>query len=146
MPAEIQTGTATIQGITNGGSAISMTGYATFILDTVKAAHKFRLKEVVDENDADVNLTATNPMIETDIAWKPSGATRAAAAATAVFLTPLSGVTLANFKVTAFNGRWIYVGDESIDLSASGPAVMSLKIRKYDDTTQNASMATVISG
>jgi hypothetical protein len=43
-------------------------------------------------------------------------------------------VTLANFKIAVYNGDWVYVGDESIEVSNSGPAKMSLKIRKYDDS------------
>lgn len=145
MAAEVQNGTGIIQGITNSGSAISMTGYATFILDTAKAQHKFKLDAVEDENAADANLTATNPHVELDINWTPSGASRSAAASTMVFLEPLAKVTLANFKATTFNGDYVYVGDGSIDLS-HGPAKMSLKIRKYDDSTQNALLTSTVSG
>jgi hypothetical protein len=144
MASEIQKGTATIQGIQNGGSAISITGYATFLMDTIKGQHKFDL-EGIKENGHDAALVAANAHIEADIAFRPSGATRAAASAVAVFLSPLATVTLANFKVTAFNGAWIYVGDESIDLNQN-TGTMSLKVRKYDDTTQNASLQTTITG
>jgi hypothetical protein len=145
MPAELQTGKGLLYGITNSGAIITMLGFATFILDAVKGAHKFKLEAIEDELNADVSLIATNPHVEIDVTWTPSGASRAAAAATAVFLTPLTKVTLANFKVAAFNGDWIYVGDESIDLShAAGK--LSLKLRKYDDPTQNASLTTTVNG
>ncbi len=130
MPAEVQTGTAVLHGITTDGSAISIEGYATFILDSAKGGHKFKLDAVEDETGFDTCLVATNAFVEMDITWMPSGATRAAAAATAAFLTPLANCTLDNFKVTAFNGDWIYVGDQSIDLS-HGVAKMSLKLRKF---------------
>lgn len=148
MPtAEIQVGTAVLHGINNSGSAITMLGYATFILDAAKAQHKFGLDTVTDEKGFDVSLVAKNAHIETDITWTPSGATRAAAATTTVFLSPLAKVTLANFKVAAFNGDWIYVGDESIDLTSGAPGKMSLKIRKYDDSGQNTALtATAVSG
>src|SRR5438132_7046056 len=145
MPSETQTGSGILFGITNNGSPITLEGYATFILDTAKASHKFKLDEIKDEIEFDRALVATNAHIETDITWTPSGATRAAAAATAVFLLPLSKVTLANFKAAAFNGDWVYVGDESIDLS-HGMAKMSLKIRKYDDADQNTSLTTTVVG
>lgn len=145
MPAELQTGKGILFGITNSGAAITMLGFATFILEAGKAAHKFKLDAIEDELAADAALIATNPHVELDLTWTASGATRAAAAATAVFLTPLSKVTLANFKVGAFNGDWIYVGDESIDLS-HGAGKISLKVRKYDDPTQNASLVTTVSG
>ncbi len=145
MPAEVQTGTAVLHGITNDGSAITIEGYATFILDSAKGGHKFKLDAVEDETGFDKCLVATNALVEMDITWMPSGATRAAAAATAAFLTPLAGVTMDNFKVTAFNGDWIYVGDQSIDLS-HGVAKMSLKLRKYDDSEQNTSLSTTVVG
>lgn len=145
MPAEIQTGKGILFGITNSGAAITMLGFATFIADAVKGNHKFNLESIEDELKADVALIATNPHLEVDITWTASGASRAAAAATAVFLTPLAKVTLANFKVSAFNGDWIYIGDESIDMGHA-PAKISLKLRKYDDAAQNASLTTTVNG
>src|SRR5947209_7733849 len=109
MPAEIQNGTGVLWGITNSGSAITMSGFATFILDGAKGGHKFDLDALKDETKYDVALIAANGHLELDITWTPSGATRAAAAATAVFLAPLAKVTLANFKLSAYNGDWVYV-------------------------------------
>lgn len=145
MPAEVQTGKGILYGITNSGSAITMTGFATFILDSAKGQHKFDIDDIKDESNFDVASIATNGHIEIDIQWTPSGATRAAAAATAAFLTPLSKVTLANFKVSDFNGDYQYRGDESIDLSHK-EAKISLKLRKYDDNDQNTSLTTTVSG
>ena len=122
-----------------------MTGYATFILETSKAQHKFKLEAIEDELGFDRSLIATNANVEVDITWTPSGASRAAAAATAAFLTPLSLVTLANFSAATFNGDWVYIGDSSIDLSHK-QAKMQLKLRKYDDTDQNSSLTTTVSG
>jgi hypothetical protein len=145
MASEVQNGKGILFGVTNSGSPITMTGYATFILDTAKGAHKFKLTSIEDENEFDAALIATNTHIEMDITWTPSGATRTAAAATAVFLDPLSKVTLANFAVDAFNGDYVYVGDQSIDVS-HGAAKMSLKVRKYADGTQNSSLTNTVSG
>jgi hypothetical protein len=145
MPAETQTGKGILWGITNNGAAISVTGFATFILDTAKAGHKFKLTAIEDEGEADAALVATNPHLEQDLTFTASGASRAAAAATATFLAPLAKVTLSNFKVAAFNGDWIYVGDESIDLS-HGAAKIALKVRKYDDAAQNTSLTTTVAG
>jgi hypothetical protein len=145
MPAEIQTGKGIVYGITNSGSAITMTGYATFILDSVKGSHKFDLDEVKDETKYDVSLIAVNGRLEITVSWKPSGATRAAAATTAVVIAPLAKVTLANFKIAAYNGDWVYIGDEELGVE-QGPATMSLKLRKYDDATQNTSLTTTVSG
>ena len=145
MPSEVQNGVGTLFGIANNGSAITMSGFASFILDSAKGSHKFKLEEVQDELWFDRCLIATNGYVELDITWVPSGSTRAAAAATAVFLAPLSKVTLANFKVAAFNGSYVYVGDESIDLSGKS-GKMSLKIRQYDDDAQNTSLTTTVAG
>lgn len=145
MASEVQNGRGILFGITNSGSPITMEGYATFTLDAVKGAHKFKLDAIEDENAFDAALIATNTHIELDITWVPSGATRLAAAATAVFLQPLARVSLSNFAVGDFNGDWIYVGDQSIDLS-HGAAKMSLKVRKYSDTTQNANLSNTVSG
>jgi hypothetical protein len=147
MPiAEIQTGNATIHGITNNGSAFTISGYATFLLEQLKAAHKFNLREIKDETDFDAALVATNQCVELDITFKPSGATRAAAAAVAVFPTPLATVTLANFKVSLVNGTWTYVGDGTLDLMSNESGKMTLKIRKYSDATQNTALTTTVTG
>lgn len=145
MAQEIQTGKAVIYGITNSGTAITLSGFASFILDTTKAQHKFKLTDIQDESDFDTAAIAVNSHIEVDITWTPSGATRAAAIATAVFLPPLTKVTLADFAVDVFNGDYQYRGDGAIDLSHAA-AKMTLKIRKYDDTEQNASLTTVVNG
>ena len=145
MATEVQNGTGILYGITNDSNPITILGYATFILDSAKAAHKFDLDSVKDQLHFDASLIATNGRLEIDITWTPSGATRATAAATAVFLTPLAKVTLAHFKVAAFNGDWIYIGDEAIDLSQQ-VAKMTIKIRKYDDSAQNTSLTTLVSG
>jgi len=145
MPIEVQSGAGVAFGISNSGSAITITGFATIIWDTAKASHKFKIDSIEDENGFDKALIATNAHVELDITFVPIGATRAAASEVAVFLEPLSKVTLSNFKIDAFNGDYVYVGDESIDLSHK-EAKMQLKIRKYDDADQNASLTTTVSG
>jgi len=145
MASEVQTGTAILFGITNSGTPISMMGYATFIIESTKGSHKFEIDAIKGENNFDMALIATNGHVELDVTWTPSGATRAAAAATAVFLTPLAKVTLANFQADAFNGDYVYVGDQSVELSHK-QAKMSLKVRKYDDAEQNESLTTTVSG
>lgn len=140
------TGTGVVHGITNSGSAITMTGYATFILEGANGTHNFDLNAIKDARGFDTTLIATNGHVELDVTWAPSGATRSAAATTAVFIAPLAKTTLANFSIAAFNGDWVYIGGETLQLSATGPAKMSLKLRKYDDSTQNTSLTTTVSG
>lgn len=146
MAAEIQNGTATVFGITNDGTAISIAGYATFLLQGASPTHKFDIKAIKDADNYDANLIASNGMVEMDIDFYPSGSTRAAAAAVAVFLSPLSSVATAHFKIAALNGTWIYIGNEKLDLSNSDSAKITLPLRKYDDSTQNTSLVATVSG
>lgn len=145
MASEVQVGRAYIHGIRNDGTAIGLSGYATFTLDTVKLDHKFDSEFLKDEIGFDAAGIATNEHIECAIAWMPTGATRAAAAATAAFLSPYSKVTLSHFELTIANGDWLYIGDASIDLSKK-EGKMALKLRRYVDDVQNASMTTTVNG
>jgi hypothetical protein len=145
MALEIQNGKATLFGIKNDGSPISISGYASFILQDGKLDHKFKLTAVEDENEADASLISTNEHMEATITWTPAGATRAAAVDTVVLPTPLQKITMSHFAVDLLNGDWIYVGDASVNLSHS-TGKMSLKVRKYVDDAQNASLSTTVSG
>ncbi len=139
-------GTAVVFGISKSGSTpISITGFATFILDTAKGVHKFKQDMIEDENGFTTSIVATDPHIELDITFVPSGAKRSDAADVAAFLSPNSLVTLSNFQVDVFNGPYVYMGDASIDLSHK-EAKMSLKIRKWDDDDQNALLTQTVSG
>ncbi len=141
--ADIQNGRAHVHGIANNGTTYTITGYATFSLEALSLAHNFRLKEVIDENDSDAALCATNANIEMDITFKPAADTKAAAAGIAVFLAPLTTVVLSNFKVAVANGSWIYVGGGKIDLTANDNAKQTLRVRRYVDSTQNTLLTTV---
>lgn len=145
MSLEVQNGKAVAWGIANDGTAISIEGYASFILQDGKLDHKFKLTAIEDEAEFDVSLIATNPHCETTITWQPAGATRADALATISIPVPLKTITIAHWAVPLFNGDWIYVGDASVNLSHTA-GKQSLKVRKYDDAAQNASLATTVSG
>ena len=133
-------------GLSNDGTALNMTGYvATAIFDGVKAGHKFDMDSIKDELKFDASLIAFNPYLELTITWTPTAATRVLAAAAAVILAPLAKVTLTHFAVAAINGDYVYVGDEELNLS-QGPAKMSIKIRKYDNATQNTALTTTVTG
>ena len=60
---------------------------------------------------------------------------RKANAERAALLTPLAKVTVSNMAVDLLNGDWVYVGDESIELSHK-QGKMSIKLRKYDVVTK----------
>jgi len=144
MPAVVQTGDATIWGVC-GASPITISGYASFHLQGARPTHKFTLNELKDGGGFDAALIATNSYVEMDVEFYPAAATKSAANAIAVFLSPLATVTTAGFNVTALNGRWVYVGDESMDLSNASSAKIMLRVRKYDDATQNTRLTTQVS-
>jgi hypothetical protein len=63
-----------------------------------------------------------------------------------VFLDPLATVTTTHFKLAELNGTWQYVGGQQIQLSFNGPAKITIPVRKYEDSAQNTSMTTTVSG
>jgi hypothetical protein len=163
MPQEVMNGSAVVFGISNNGTPITINGTAHFIVDMAKGTHKFKIEDIEDENGFTTSTIATDPHMEMDITFVPSGrtvpqsatsgGTRAGAyealngqsdvGINTCFLKPLSRVLLANFKVAAFNGPYQYRGDETIDLTHK-EAKCSLKIRKWDDAAQNESLTTTV--
>lgn len=146
MAAEIQTGTGKLYGITNNGTPFTISAFASFVAQSAKIQHKFDLQADKDANNADVTLIATNAMLEGTLEIEPSGATRAAAAAAAVVVSPLATVTLANFQLTSLNGNWIYTGNEDISLAHNASAKISLPIRQYTSSAQNTLLTTAVTG
>lgn len=143
MPLETQNGKAHIWGIRNNGSPIEIEGYASFTLDSMRVNHKFNLDNISDELGFDRALIATNGYLEEDVTFMPSGTTRTMAEQAAVILEPLSKVTISNMSVITLNGDWIYVGDASIELSTK-TGKMTIKLRKYLDTDQNAALVQTV--
>jgi hypothetical protein len=144
---EIQTGTAKLMGITNSGTAIAISCFATFVAQAIDLADNTRIKEEQDETDFDVTLIATNQNIEGRLTIEPSGASRSAAAAVAVFLAPLSSVQLSNFKLAALNSNyWIYMGKQRIMLNNKDSAKIELPVRLYANSAQAAALSTTVVG
>lgn len=152
MADEVQTGKATIHGIRSSGTALGISGsdsilagYATFIWDTLKAGHKWDTEFIKDEKNFDAAAVATNAHIELDVMFTPAGTSRSDVATKAAFVLPNAKVTLSGFESSDFNGDYLLLSDHALDLSQK-QAKMSLKLRKYDDDAQNASMTTTVSG
>jgi hypothetical protein len=143
MPTEVQNGRATLYGIRSNGTAITIEGYASFLIDSSKIGHKFKVQETEDELGFDASLAASNAHFEHDVTIIPTGADRDAAEEGAVFLAPLAKVTLANFALDFLNDDWIYIEGGSIDLSHS-TGKLQIKLRKYADEDQNASLTQTI--
>ena len=141
MANAIQSGTAAIEGL---GTAGTISGFATFLLQNLDLTHKFDRKEIKDATGEDAQLSARNAFFEMTVDFIPSGASRAAAVTVGnVTISPLAAVTLASFEVGMVNGVWIYVGDSKLSLKNDSPATYSLPLRRYTTNTQNTSLATI---
>ena len=144
---EVQTGQATTYGITNDGTPITITGYVSFIYDSAKLAHMFDIDDVKNEIKFDAAAIACNEHFDLDTAFTPTGISRTGAAQQCVFPLPLAKVTFSHFKVALFNGDYQYRGGTAIDLTGGQPAKISgMKVRRYADSGQNASLTTTVVG
>ena len=156
MALETITGQAVLNGVQNNGTPITITGYATFILDRMDGEHQWDGYQVKDSLGFDASDVAFNEHFEITIDFTPSGATRAAAAAVPSVPIPLSTVTLANCKVATtfgsssgqlFNGNYVYKGGTKINFqSAAAGKMTGIRLRKYADPTQNTNMTTFVVG
>lgn len=156
MPAEVIVGDATVPGILNNGSTMTMTGYATFIWDQLAGRHNFDTRDVKDERAFDKSSSAHNEHFEITVDFTPTGATRTAAAAVCTVPAPLAKITLANCKVQTafgssavklFDGDYSYRGGASITMTKEGETkITGMTLRKYADSAQNASLVTTVSG
>lgn len=153
---EIITGQAVLHGIQNNGSLVTLTGYASFILDRIEGQHMFDKYKVKDPLGNDTSAVAFNERFEITIDFTPSGATRAAAALIPTVPIPLAAVTLSNCKVQTafgssavklFDGTYLYEGDARISQqSAVAVKLSGLKLTKYADTSQNTNMTSPVVG
>lgn len=158
---EILVGQGVIHGIQNDGTAMAITGTGmpgTFILKKISGSHVFDTKTVKDETDFTAAMAAVDEGHEIEIDWTFSsgvGGTRAAAAALAVYAPPLTKVTLAHNKLQGtfstsagklFDGDFLYLGGAKIDQSQSDFVTLTgMKLKKWANVTQNASLTTAVS-
>jgi hypothetical protein len=133
-------------GITNSGSAVTMTGIASFETDSDDVSYTWKEKEHYDTTGNVQNITQTNYKYERTIKFNPSGATRTAAAAVADAAITLVSLVVANYKVAAFNGTWRIKPGTKINLKADDTASMDISCEKYANTNQATALATVITG
>ena len=155
-------GQAVLHGIQNDGTQIGFSPYATFVLNKVGGAHQFEMKALKDETDFTAAMIAVDEGNEIDIDLTISagtGSTRAAAAALAVYPAPLQNMTLSHLKTQGpfasagntanklFDGQFIYLGGAKIDMSqADFVKLTGLKMKKWANAAQNASLATTVVG
>lgn len=153
MAQVIINGQAVIHGIPNSGSAITISGFATFQLDKAELEHMVKSYETVDSQGNDASLTFFNEHAECTIDFTPSASSQAGAAAIPVFPAPGSAVTIANCKAAAEfasssiailnSAYWIYMGGARLSQTATGAAKYTgLKLRIYANAAQAQSLAT----
>jgi hypothetical protein len=156
MAGVIINGQAILHGIPNSGSAITISGYATFLLDKFELEHMMETYFTKDSQGNDASATAFNEHADITIDFTPSGASQAAVKVIPQFLTPLSAVTIANCEVTAGfestsvaflnSANWFYIGGARFTQTNTGAAKFTgMKLRLYANGTQAASMATTTS-
>lgn len=168
MATEILTGHAVLKGIQNDGTAITLTGYVSSIINKITGTHNFEMDTVKDEKNFTAARCATDENIELTVDFTISGGasasvttvgTRALAAAACVFPAPLATIALAHCKtqgcfgssgntsVKLFDGNYQYMGGASIDQSSGDFVKLTgLKIVKMADATQNTQLLTAITG
>jgi len=131
---------AYLYGITNDGTAISMTGVASFELDSDDVTLTWTEKENKDTTGNVQNLIQTNFKYERAIKFSPSGATRAAAAAVADAVVTLQNLVVAHYKVATFNGTYRIKPGTKINLKMDDNASIDIQCEKYVNSSQNAAL------
>lgn len=162
MIPEILVGQAVLHGIQNDGTQIGVSPYATFVLNKIGGAHQFEMKSLKDETDFTAAMIAVDEGNEIDIDLTISAGTsgtRSAAAALAVYPSPLQSITLSHLKtqgtfassgntsVKLFDGLFSYIGGAKIDMSQSDFVKLTgMKLKKWANAAQNTSLNTVVTG
>ena len=155
--AEVQLGAvAYVFGITNNGTGITISGLASFELDSDDLTLTWKEKENTDTTGNVQNITQTNFKYERTIKFSPSGTTRANAAAVAeyaisdnngVFVSlQMVSITVANYKIGAFNGLWRVKPGTKVNLKMDDNCTVDLACERYANVTQNTNLNTVIAG
>lgn len=156
MIADVIVGNAVIHGLPTNGSAITLTGYASFQMDKAEAEHMFGSYFTTDNQGNDISATAFNEHADVSVDFTPTAATRAAAALIPAFPSPLSIMTMANLQVNGsfgstgtyfLNASMLYIGGARITLSAVvAGKITGIKMRTWANAAQNSLMTTLVIG
>ena len=138
-------------GITTNGTPISITGLASFELDSDELTYTWKEKENTDTTGNVQNIIQTNFKYERSIKFAPSGTTRAAAALIADSqgsgVLNLIKLVVANYKVSAFNGTWRIKPGTKVNLKMDDNASIDINAELYLNSSQNAALTgTPIAG
>lgn len=131
---------AYLYGITNDGTAIAITGAASFELDSDDVALTWDEKANKDTTGNVQNFVQTNFKYERTIKITPSGATRTQAAAVSDAVLALGTLVVTHYKVAAFNGSWRVKPGTKISLKMDDNASIDISAEKYVNASQNAAL------
>lgn len=141
--AEQQIGAvAYLFGILNNGTPIAMTGVPTFTQDSDELTSTWKEKENTDTQGNVQNLTQTNFKYERMVKFKPTGATRAAAANIVGDVLALNVLIVANHEVPAFNGTWRVRPGTKVNLKMDDDADIEIPVELYLNSAQNAALTS----
>lgn len=138
---EVQIGAvAYLVGITNSGTPITITGLVSFETESDDVNYTWTEKENPDTTGNVQNITQYNFKYERSLKFKPSGTTRAAAAAVADAVVTLIVLVVANYKVATFNGTWRIKPGTKISLKMADDASIDISAEKYANVSQNTAL------
>lgn len=105
---------------------------------TGKVDAEWEQDETKNNKGFSVGIRARNFKRNAEFSFKVVGTTFANAATGSVFLAPLAVVTLSGFDAPEFNGVYLNMSGQSIDLGQSKDADMTIKLTRWTDADQNA--------
>ena len=134
-------------GILTNGTAIAITGLASFELDSDEQSVTWDEKENKDTTGNVQNITQTNFKYERTVKFTPSGTTRAQAHAVADAVVTLQTLVVANYKLATFNGTYRIKPGTKVSLKMAENGSVDVPCEKYLNASQNAALTgTPISG
>lgn len=141
--SEAQVGAvAYLYGITNNGTQISITGIASFELDSDDVSLTWEEKRKKDTTGNEQSITSTNYKYDRALKIWPSGATRAQAASVADGMFTLLNLVVANYKVNTFNGAWRLKPGIKVNLKMDDDASIDITAERWQNVAQNAALTS----
>lgn len=139
MATIVRRGKAAVEGVTGLFDVILYGSYGA--TQTADAAHNFDLEVVKDNQGQDAAWRSRNEMVELDVTFKMLADTSAHAKASAAFLAPLAVVTVSTCDIAEWNTTYCVIPGSSQKLKNDQVGDLSVKIRRYVDSTQNTLFA-----
>ncbi len=140
MASVTKRGKASVEGIPG---SIDVVVYP--LAQTAKLAQNFTEEIIFDIHGFAAAWLARDTHYLADFGFKLLGDTQLHAVAGGAFLAPFATVTLSGFDLGAFNGTYQNISGAEIDLGNTKVGDLALKLRRYDDATQNTLSQTQVS-